>query len=114
VNESLSEPPDEKTIRDEVAQDPHRTPPGLIAYAVQLGKELDAALTSETRARIYLEKMRSCLSSDSRAAAAQVLCLRHSELVARAYPTLDAEAAELNQLASPQVREIAGDMEKID
>jgi len=114
MNAAQDHPPSADTVRSEIAKNPESPPASLLSFAKTLGEELALGITSEAGARAHLKRLQSCIESDDVAPAAQVLCLRHAELLETRYPALAADVDKISDEAPERAREIAAAMQPLN
>jgi hypothetical protein len=101
-----------REVRDQVAQDPHHTPPALIQFAKDLSARAEKAKQSPASAQDFFGELEDCLAqgkdpSESVPVPAQLTCLTTAEEFAKLYPSeLGARLKPLQQNASPELRRI--------
>jgi hypothetical protein len=104
--------PSLKAVREQVAQDPHGTPPALLQFARDLSARAEAAKGSPETAKAFFETLEECLDNekgqeDSVPVAAQTLCLTEAEEFAKLYPdALGPRLEPLEKNASPELKRI--------
>ncbi|MCM2277579.1 MAG: hypothetical protein NDJ89_05835 [Oligoflexia bacterium] len=100
--------PELPRVRDEIAREPHVTPPALVSFGAELGARLTIALESESHAREFLTQLKACVEPKPTGTlpAAEAMCLLHAEWVTERYAGLAPELAELKTQASAEARAI--------
>ena len=98
-----------ENIRQEVAENPHHTPPSLIAFAQHLAARMEHAEgSSDSRAaRVLFEELAQCMSTGhgaGRVPQLQVSCLTNAERLAIKYPELRDAAKKLREQAPQDVK----------
>jgi hypothetical protein len=100
--------PNRETIRAEVEKNPHETPPSLLKFSIELGRQFKIAMLSEKNARSFFKKLEECVTDPTLQGAdsSQALCLRDAQRLARAFPSLQGLFNNLSDEASPQARRL--------
>ncbi|MCC6278494.1 MAG: hypothetical protein IT289_11325 [Oligoflexia bacterium] len=101
------EVPLSKDLRQEVARDPHRTPPGLIRFSISLGAKMGAIQNFEQAARFSVE-LGSCARGNSKEfpESAMALCLLNAKRLSARFPELSTEFKNLQNSVDPTVLEL--------
>lgn len=96
-------PPSVAQLRDEVAQDPHKTPDSLLRFGAQVGARMKEANQSESLARDFLGELGDCAraKTGSVPVQSQALCLDAAQSLAKKWPSLQAPVKELFKSANP-------------
>ncbi len=81
-------PPLLSTLRDEIKQNPHVTPQSLIEYAQNIGKRMEAALSSNYNAINLFDELKECVESQDYqgSPSLQAFCISSAERLAQAHP----------------------------
>ena len=92
-------PPNLGDVREEAAQNPHGTPPSLLAFAAMMGERMETALASESDAERFFPELESCVddSAGSQAPQTRVVCLVNAGRLARRHPKLASRYDELSR-----------------
>lgn len=93
-------------VREEVEENPHRTPPSLLKFAKALSPLMEKGLKDEHDAAILMNALRDCALTESSAQAARVLCVTNSERLAQNHQLLKAKADDLRARVDPEVKKI--------
>lgn len=106
-------------VREQVAKDPHQTPPALIQFAKDITAQTEAAKKSPETARTFFETLENCVQNsekgegDSIPVPAQTLCLTTAEELAKLYPNeLGGRLSELQKSASPEAKRIRAALDR--
>lgn len=98
--------PDSETVRDEVAQNPHRTPRSLIEFALTLGPLIDKAKKNLEDASLLMNELGSCSQDETVANSARALCVSNAEKLSKIHSSLKENAEDIQMKASSDVREL--------
>lgn len=81
-------PPLLSTLREEIKQNPHVTPQSLIEYAQNVGKRMEAALSSNYNAVTLFGELQECVegSEYQGSPSLQAFCISSAERLAQAHP----------------------------
>jgi hypothetical protein len=107
-----------REVREQVAQDPHHTPPALIQFAKDLSAHAEQAKQSPASAQEFFGTLEDCLSQgkdpgEAVPVPAQLTCLTTAEEFAKLYPNeLGARLKPLQQNASPELKRIREALDK--
>lgn len=82
------DPPGLDTLREEVAEDPHQTPPSVLAFSNRLAKEMSRAFRSREYARRLYAGLEDCADEPSGASplAVRTICTVNAARLAGKYP----------------------------
>jgi cytoskeletal protein RodZ len=96
-------------IRNEVAQNPEQTPKSLIAFSVNLGKQIDVALKSKSEATKLSQNLVQCAAGDgeSKNHSVEALCLSGAKELSQKFPELLDNYKKAVSLADPSVAKMA-------
>lgn len=100
-------PPEKEAVLTEVKQDPHTTPPSLIAFAANLGKRMTGALKSEATATQLFDELERCLSASTTLPSAQAMCLHDAQRLGARFSSLSERYRIFQAKASPEVQNLA-------
>ncbi|MFL5814112.1 MAG: hypothetical protein ACJ763_11090 [Bdellovibrionia bacterium] len=101
-----------REVREQVAQDPHHTPPALIQFAKELSAHAENAKQSPASAQEFFGTLEDCLAqgkdpSETVPVPAQLACLTTAEEFAKLYPKeLGSRLKPLQQNSSPELKRI--------
>jgi hypothetical protein len=104
--------PNLKEVREQIAKDPHQTPPALLKFARDLAEKTEAAKRSPEKAKTLFETLENCLQggkdpSESTPVAAQTLCITTAEELTKLYPQeFSSRLKQLEENASPELKKI--------
>jgi hypothetical protein len=92
-----------KTLREEVAQNPHQTPIALLQFAQDLGDRLEAAEKSEPEARKFFDELETCVLNGAQAQSTRALCLANAKRLAGKYAAFGDRVTALKEKADPDI-----------
>lgn len=100
--------PTMESLRPLLEQDPHAgPPPQLVKSALQMGELFDLALQNEDRAKVYIDKVKECLSHETpRPESLQVICLSYAGDLEARFPLLKESLSSLREQVSPRLRDL--------
>jgi hypothetical protein len=104
--------PNLKEVREQIAKDPHQTPPALLKFARDLAEKTEVAKRSPEKAKTLFETLENCLQggkdpSESTPVAAQTLCITTAEELTKLYPQeFSSRLKQLEENASPELKKI--------
>lgn len=107
--ENPIDPPTLRQAREEVGQDPHRTPPSLVRFAQELARKEDLAKGSPAVAESLFSDLERCMQPRSEAVPpqAQVVCVTTAEELSQRDPDrFQDRSARLEQSASDEVKRL--------
>ncbi len=95
--------------REEVAANPHGTPPSLLSFAASLGPRLDEALRSPDKAEPFFNELVDCVEAPHgrMTPSAQALCLANVRRLGQKIPAFRDRAAAAAERADPEVVRLA-------
>jgi len=82
--------PSREQVAREVSENPHVTPPSLIAFAKALAPKMEGALQNEDQGRALHEELEQCVEDQTRPAAVRGVCLKNVERLEAKYSDLAA------------------------
>ena len=95
--------PEENLAKSEVVEDPHKTPPSIINFAVKLGPLLEKGLKNVDDASLLLGELHECVTNAAAAQSARALCLSTAGKLGSAHPQLKEKVEEITAAADPEV-----------
>jgi len=97
--------PSMDTLRDEVEENPHGTPPALLAFAEKMAVQMEEAELSQDKAKIFFTELEDCVlnQKDKNAVSVQAICLMNAEDLSEVYPDLAGKYQGLRKGASMEV-----------
>ena len=99
--------PQIKTIRKEVAKNPHETPISILEFASALGEKMDAAIQKPELADPFFSELKDCVhESEKFTPAIRAICLSNAQHLSEKYPALQDQYRNLKQLAPPEVNRL--------
>jgi hypothetical protein len=110
-----------RDVREQVAKNPHETPPALLQFAKDLSAQAEAAKASPEAASRFFETLEGCAqnrearsSDDLVPVAAQTLCLTTADEFSKLYPEkLGERNSRLQENASPQAKKIRSALDRL-
>lgn len=97
-------------LRQEVARNPHQTPPSLLRFGADVGKRLSQAKKSETEASRFLTELSECGTSELGAqmpVQVQAMCLITASQLGKVWPTLHSRVEEILKSSDPKSLDLA-------
>ncbi len=107
VERLRSSAPTQDGVRKEVRDNPHVTPPSLVAFARMLGPLMEKGLGDPASAQTLAKELQACAWNEKLAASARALCLSNTERLAEAHPGLTDEAEETRERSPADVVRLA-------
>lgn len=106
----VAQPPSLKTLRDDVAKNPHETPQALLRFGADLGVRMEEAKKDKNSAIQLLSELKGCsqpASVDDSPVQARAICLVTAREIAQIWPDLKNSVEEVVSGADSKARELA-------
>lgn len=94
-------------LKRDAERDPEGTPPSLVSFSLAIYHKLEAALTSEAKARSLLAELKTCVSQhEGVSLSVQSVCLLNARRLLSAYPSLSQEYRQIETDSDPRARRL--------
>lgn len=98
-------PPTSEEIRDEVENNPHRTPNVLIQFARSVAPRMKEAKNDAIKATELFNELESCVTFPG-TASMQAYCLSNAKTLSQSHPMLSSRYSALENQASQDVKDL--------
>jgi hypothetical protein len=98
-------------VRQEVADNPHRTPISIIDFAAKLGTQMERALESEEIALSLFDELKKCALNSSLPTSIQTICLSNAQILKNIHSKLEVEYVSLKEQVSPEAVRLLTDQD---
>ena len=95
--------PTNETLREQAKENPHETPPDILAFAAHLAPKIERALLNETDGQLVFQELTECLESREHPLIIRGICMSNAQLLAKKHDILTPKLKHLLHVADPEL-----------